>query len=154
MAQMTIEQFATELKMPAPALIEQLAAAGVDAKKTGDELTEQDKTRLLDYLRKQHGAASEPKKRITLTRRQTTEIKAPDAANNMKISAQDLLGFGIIDGIIPEPPGGAHRHPEAVLGETRNAIEAFLAAFGDSRGRLEIREQRREKFLAIGSTLG
>jgi acetyl-CoA carboxylase carboxyl transferase subunit alpha len=80
--------------------------------------------------------------------------KAPDAANNMKISAQDLLGFGIIDGIIPEPPGGAHRHPEAVLGAARDAIEAFLNSFRDNHGRLEIREQRREKFLAIGSTLG
>ena len=65
MAQTTIEQFASELKMPAVALIEQLAAAGVDAKKSGDNLTEQDKTRLLDYLRKQHGAAADPKKRIT-----------------------------------------------------------------------------------------
>ncbi len=81
MAQTTIEQFATELKMPAGALIEQLAAAGVDTKQTGDELTEQDKTRLLDYLRKQHGAAAEPKKRITLTRRQTTEIKTSDGTN-------------------------------------------------------------------------
>ena len=84
MAQTTIEQFATELKMPPSALIEQLASAGVATKKSGDELTEQDKTRLLDYLRKQHGAATEPKKRITLTRRQTTEIKAPDAANKGK----------------------------------------------------------------------
>ncbi|MBS0319788.1 MAG: translation initiation factor IF-2 [Proteobacteria bacterium] len=81
MAQTTIEQFATELKMPAGALLEQLAAAGVEAKKSGDNLTEQDKTRLLEYLRKQHGGAAEPKKRITLTRRQTTEIKTPDAAN-------------------------------------------------------------------------
>ncbi|MEP7064203.1 MAG: translation initiation factor IF-2 [Betaproteobacteria bacterium] len=81
MAQTTIEQFATELKMPAGALIEQLAAAGVETKQTGDELTEQDKTRLLDYLRKQHGAAAEPKKRITLTRRQTTEIKTSDGSN-------------------------------------------------------------------------
>jgi translation initiation factor IF-2 len=79
MAQTTIEQFATELKMPAGALIEQLAAAGVDAKKSGDNLTEQDKTRLLEYLRKQHGAAADPKKRITLTRRQTTEIKTSDS---------------------------------------------------------------------------
>src|SRR5512147_1312415 len=79
MAQTTIEQFATELKMPAGALIEQLAAAGVSAKKVGDNLTEQDKTRLLDYLRKQHGAAGEPKKRITLTRKQTSESKAPPA---------------------------------------------------------------------------
>src|SRR6187455_866272 len=84
MAHTTIEQFATELKMPAGALIEQLAAAGVSAKKVGDNLTEQDKTRLLDYLRKQHGAAAEPKKRITLTRKQTSEIKAPDSSGKAR----------------------------------------------------------------------
>ena len=80
----TIEQFASELKMPAGALLEQLAAAGVDVKKEGDKLTEQDKTRLLDYLRKQHGAAAEPKKRITLTRKQTTEIKAADSTGKAR----------------------------------------------------------------------
>ena len=76
MAQMTIEQFATELKLPSGALLEQLAKAGVEAKKEGDNLSEQDKTKLLEYLQKQHGAAGEPKKKITLTRKQTTEIKA------------------------------------------------------------------------------
>jgi len=76
MAHTTIEQFAHELKMPAGALLEQLVAAGVGDKREGDNLSEQDKTRLLDYLRKQHGAAAEPKRRITLTRKQTTEIKA------------------------------------------------------------------------------
>ena len=80
--------------------------------------------------------------------------KAPDAANNMKISAQDLLSFGVIDGIIAEPAGGAHRHPETVMDNTKNAIGEFLASFSGNKGRLEIREQRREKFLAIGSTLG
>ncbi len=84
MPQTTIEQFATELKMPAGALIEQLAAAGVSAKKSGDSLTEQDKTRLLDYLRKQHGAAAEPKKRITLTRKTTAEIKAADSSGKSR----------------------------------------------------------------------
>ena len=84
MAQTTIEQFASELKMPAGALVEQLTAAGVDGKQEGDKLTEQDKTRLLDYLRKQHGAAAEPKKRITLTRKQTTEIKAADSAGKAR----------------------------------------------------------------------
>ena len=84
MAQTTIEQFATELKMQAGALLEQLAAAGVGTKKAGDNLTEQDKTRLLDYLRKQHGAAADPKKRITLTRKQTSEIKAPDASGKAR----------------------------------------------------------------------
>src|SRR5512132_844653 len=76
MAQTTIEQFATELKMPPGALLEQLGRAGLAGKKQGDVLSEQDKTRLLDYLRKQHGAAGEPKKKITVTRKQTTEIKA------------------------------------------------------------------------------
>ena len=84
MAQTTIEQFASELKMPAGALLEQLTAAGVDGKREGDNLTEQDKTRLLDYLRKQHGAAAEPKKRITLTRKQTTEIKAADSTGKAR----------------------------------------------------------------------
>jgi len=78
--------------------------------------------------------------------------KAQDAANNMKITATDLLGFGIIDRIIPEPPGGAHRHPEVVMNETRQAIAQFLADF-EGRSRLELREHRREKFLAIGSNL-
>src|SRR5512144_1318408 len=76
MAQSTIEQFAADLKMPAGALLEQLAQAGVAGKKQGDNLSEHDKTKLLEYLRKQHGAAGDPKKKITLTRKQTTEIKA------------------------------------------------------------------------------
>src|SRR5919204_208591 len=59
MAQTTIEQFATDLKMPPGALLEQLSAAAVAGKKQGDKLTEQDKTRLLEHLRKQHGAAAE-----------------------------------------------------------------------------------------------
>jgi translation initiation factor IF-2 len=76
MPQTTIEQFATELKLPPGALLEQLAKAGVDGKKQGDNLSEQDKTKLLEYLQRQHGAAGEPKKKITLTRKQTSEIKA------------------------------------------------------------------------------
>src|SRR6476469_5504920 len=84
MAQTTIEQFATDLKMPAVALLEQLSAAGVAGKKQGDGLTEQDKTRLLDYLRKQHGAGGDGKKRITLTRKQTSEIKAADSSGKAR----------------------------------------------------------------------
>src|ERR1700675_372686 len=83
MALTTIEQFATEMKMPSGALLEQLAAAGVAGKKQGDKLSEQDKTRLLDYLRKQHGGM-EQKKKITLTRKQTTEIKAADSTGRAR----------------------------------------------------------------------
>jgi len=78
--------------------------------------------------------------------------KAQDAANNMKIVANDLLGFGVIDGIIHEPPGGAHRHAAQVLAATRDAIAKFLVDF-EGRSRLEVREHRREKFLAIGTSL-
>jgi translation initiation factor IF-2 len=84
MAQTTIEQFATDLKMPAVSLLEQLSAAGVAGKREGDRLTEQDKTRLLDYLRKQHGAAGDGKKRITLTRKSTSEIKAADSTGKSR----------------------------------------------------------------------
>jgi len=84
MAHTTIEQFATDLKMPPGALLEQLGKAGVAGKKQGDNLSEQDKTKLLDYLRKQHGIAGEPKKKITVTRKQTTEIKAAGATGKSR----------------------------------------------------------------------
>jgi len=84
MAHTTIEQFATELRMPAGNLLEQLAKAGVADKQEGDELSELDKTKLLEYLQKQHGAAGEPKKKITLTRKQTTEIKAAGATGKAR----------------------------------------------------------------------
>jgi len=79
--------------------------------------------------------------------------KAQDAATNMKITSSDLLGFGVIDGIIAEPVGGAHRHPEVVMEGAKVAISNFLGEFA-GKGRLETREHRREKFLAIGLSLG
>ena len=83
MAFMTVSQFATELKMPAPALLEQLAKAGVSKQAANDTLSEQDKTRLLDYLRKSHGDAA-PKAKITLTRKQTSEIRASDSSGKAR----------------------------------------------------------------------
>jgi acetyl-CoA carboxylase carboxyl transferase subunit alpha len=77
--------------------------------------------------------------------------RAQDAANNMKITATDLMGLGVIDGIIAEPPGGAHRHADEVLAATGRAIDQFLADFPGNQGRLEIREHRRDKYLAMGT---
>ncbi len=78
--------------------------------------------------------------------------KAQDAATNMKITAQDLLKFGIIDSIVKEPSGGAHRDPEAVIAGTGEAIaDALSSLAGLSPG--ELRKARREKFLAIGRSL-
>ncbi len=83
MAQMNVAQFAAELKMPATALLEQLAKAGVGKQTSNDALSEQDKARLLDYLRKAHGETA-PKAKITLTRKQTTEIKATDSSGKAR----------------------------------------------------------------------
>jgi translation initiation factor IF-2 len=83
MAQMSVSQFASELKMPANALLEQLQKAGVSKQAANDTLTEQDKTRLLDYLRKSHGETA-PKAKITLTRKQTSEIKSADSSGKAR----------------------------------------------------------------------
>ncbi|MDB5592327.1 acetyl-CoA carboxylase carboxyltransferase subunit alpha [Enterovirga sp.] len=78
--------------------------------------------------------------------------RAQDAATAMKITAQDLLRFGVIDEIVPEPPGGAHRDPEALLARAGDAIEAGLRGLG-GLGPEEIRRHRAEKFEAIGRSL-
>ncbi len=78
--------------------------------------------------------------------------KARDAATNMKITAQDLLQLGVIDGIIPEPVGGAHRDPDAAIKKVSDAIELALADFENLDG-ANIRKQRHEKFLGIGRSL-
>lgn len=79
MAQSTVSQFATELGLPTALLLEQLKSAGVNKSTVDDQLDEADKTALLDYLRKEHGAAQAPKNKITLTRKQNTEIKKTDS---------------------------------------------------------------------------
>jgi acetyl-CoA carboxylase carboxyl transferase subunit alpha len=77
--------------------------------------------------------------------------RAKDAATNMKITAQDLLDLKIIDGIIQEPLGGAHRAPEAVISATGDQIAKTLGEFASQN--MDFREQRREKYLAIGRSL-
>jgi acetyl-CoA carboxylase carboxyl transferase subunit alpha len=75
--------------------------------------------------------------------------KAQEAATNMKITAQDLMRFGIIDEIVSEPAGGAHRDPQAAIEQAGEAIgSAFAAMKGLDRG--TVRKMRRDKFLAIG----
>jgi acetyl-CoA carboxylase carboxyl transferase subunit alpha len=78
--------------------------------------------------------------------------KAQDAASSMKITAQDLEQSGIVDAIVPEPSGGAHRDPAATIAAAGQAIGDAL---GELRGldRATITRLRREKFLAIGRTL-
>jgi len=75
--------------------------------------------------------------------------KAQEAATNMKITAQDMVRFGIIDSVIPEPVGGAHRDPAAAIAAAGAAIANALAELRGLDGET-IHKQRREKFLAMG----
>jgi translation initiation factor IF-2 len=84
MAQSTVAQFAAELGLPTTLLLEQLKSAGVNKSTVEDRLDEADKTALLEYLRKEHGAAQAPKNKITLTRKQNTEIKKTDSSGRAR----------------------------------------------------------------------
>ena len=79
--------------------------------------------------------------------------RAKDVATAMKITAQDLLSLKVIDGIVKEPVGGAHRDTEAVMEETRKTIAGALSDLSKLDGP-GLKKQRREKFLAIGRNLG
>lgn len=82
MSSITVAQFASELKMPADVLLEQLRGAGVSVGAASDELSDTDKARLLESLRRSHGASDA--KKITLTRRQTSEIRQADAGGRSR----------------------------------------------------------------------
>jgi acetyl-CoA carboxylase carboxyl transferase subunit alpha len=79
-----------------------------------------------------------------------TADKASDAATAMQVTAQHLKGLGVIDGIVPEPVGGAHRDPVAAIANLAAAIEAELASL-DGMGADALRTDRADKFLAIGA---
>ncbi|MGA3940899.1 translation initiation factor IF-2 [Ralstonia nicotianae] len=85
MASTTVAQLAGELNRSAAALLEQLQAAGVQKATPEDVITESDKTRLLDYLKRAHGSGEDgARKKITLTKRETSEIRQADATGKTR----------------------------------------------------------------------
>ena len=85
MAVTTVAQLAAQLNRQPTALLEQLQSAGVGKKSPDDSLTEADKERLLEFLRSAHGtAAGAERKKITLTRKSTTEIKQADSSGRAR----------------------------------------------------------------------
>src|SRR6185503_13868486 len=144
MAHTSVAQFASELKVPPAQLLEQLRAAGVEKRAPEDALSEQDKSRLLEHLRRAHGSI-EQKNKITLTRRQTSEIKKSDSmtgkARTIQVEVRKKRVFVKRDA--PEPmPVEAVPAPAA-------ATAAPAAPAIDTR-ELELRkeEERRQQQLA------
>jgi acetyl-CoA carboxylase carboxyl transferase subunit alpha len=76
-----------------------------------------------------------------------------DAAKAMKLSAKDLLELKVIDEIIPEPLGGAHRDRNLILSNVRESISKNLNLFKEMSAE-EILDQRKNKFLKIGRNKG
>jgi translation initiation factor IF-2 len=124
----SVAQFASELKVPPTVLLEQLRAAGVEKRAPDDSLTETDKSRLLEYLRRAHGSA-EPKNKITLTRRQTSEIiKKSDTSGKartiqvevrkkrvfVKRDAAELVGQAAAEPVVPAPAPEPAPAPPAI----------------------------------------
>jgi len=84
MSSTTVAEFAKELKKPTDTLIEQLKAAGVNTSSESDSLTEKDKQKLLTHLQTSHGTASTERKKISLVKKSTTEIKQADATGKAR----------------------------------------------------------------------
>ena len=136
MAQTSVAQFAGELKVPPSQLLEQLRAAGVHKQVAEDVLSEQDKTRLLEYLRKSHGSL-EPKNKITLTRKQTSEIiKKSDASGKARTIQVEVKKKRIF----------VKRDAES--GAPAEASGASGAAVDSREAELREEEQRRHEELA------
>jgi len=79
--------------------------------------------------------------------------KAQEAASNMKITAQDMQRLGVVDAVVPEPAGGAHRDPPAAIAAAGTVIADALGELKELDSATIVR-LRREKFMAIGRTLG
>src|SRR5512142_370834 len=127
MAQINVTQFATELGLPPALLIEQLQAAGVNkALDPETSLTEKDKTQLLDYLRQSHGA-KQAKQKITLTRRQTTEIKKSDGAGKSRTIQVEVRKKRVLV--------KREAEPEAAVEPAKPVIDAEQAALREAEAK-------------------
>jgi translation initiation factor IF-2 len=110
MAVTTVAQFAAQLNRPTAALLEQLHSAGVTKQSPDDALTEGDKERLLEFLRSSHGTAAAERKKITLTRKSTSEIKQADSsgkARTIQVEVRKKRVFVKRDDVAPGAEAGA-----------------------------------------------
>ena len=120
MATTTVATLAEELKMPVAALLDQLRAATVEKAAASDAVSEQDKSRLLDFLRKSHGAAATDKKKITLTRKSTSEIRQADSTGKARTIQVEVRKKRIL---VQRDP-----HVEAATAAAEAAAEAAASA--------------------------
>ena len=148
MAVTTVAQFAAQLNRPTTALLEQLLSAGVTKQSADDALTENDKERLLDFLRSSHGTVpSAERKKITLVKKSTTEIKQADAsgrARTIQVEVRKKRVFVKRDDVSPgtEEEGGPSAED---LELKRREEEASAQAQAMREQEAEMAEARRQR---------
>lgn len=123
MSSTTVAEFASELKKSADTLLEQLKSAGVAKASATDTLTEADKQRLLGYLQSAHGTAAPERKKITLVKKSTTEIKQADAsgkARTIQVEIRKKRTFVRRDDA-PEVPASSAATPQPTSGSPEKA---------------------------------
>ncbi|MFO1197025.1 MAG: translation initiation factor IF-2 [Burkholderiaceae bacterium] len=149
MSSTNVAKFAAELKMPAEVLLEQLRAAGVQKGSPNDELTETDKEQLLAALRRAHGAEDASKKKITLTRKQTSEIKQADGTGKARTIQVEVRKKRVFvkrdagDAIPDGTPGG----PALVEAESEAPVAPPEEVVDLEAQRLREEEERRQQEL-------
>jgi len=144
MAVTTVAQFAAELSKPASTLLEQLQAAGVKKSSVDDSLSENDKERLLDHLRSSHGTAGADRKKITLVKKSTTEIKQADAsgkARTIQVQVKKTRTFIKRDDAADEAGSG---QDEADLVRREEEAQAQAAALRQQEEELAAKVKARE----------
>jgi translation initiation factor IF-2 len=147
MASNNVAQFATELKMPADLLLTQLRSAGVEKSSTSDPLSKDDKDKLLNHLRRTHGAGeSTEKKKITVTRKETSEIKQADASGKsrtIQVEVRKKRTFVQRDDVAPTPAVAAPAAPVIDAAEiARREEEARRHAELVARQEADLREKQ------------
>ncbi|MEM5426841.1 translation initiation factor IF-2 [Cupriavidus oxalaticus] len=129
MASTTVAQLAAELSRSAAALLEQLQAAGVGKAAPEDIITESDKTRLLDYLKRSHGQADDSaRKKITLTKRETSEIRQSDGTGKTRTVQVEVRKKRVL---IKRDEAQPEVHADAAEGHAAAAAEAAEQARRD-----------------------
>ncbi len=134
MGKLNVTQFATELGLPVALLLEQLRAAGVSKDQESDPVSEKDKAQLLEHLRQVHGA-EKPAKKITLTRRETTEIKKADSSGRARTIQVEVRKRRVVAPVsvaeAAAPPAAPPR------GETTRVLDEQELAAREEEARLQ-----------------
>ena len=151
MSSTTVAEFANELKKSTATLLEQLVAAGVSKSAASDALTDSDKRSLLDYLHASHGTSIAERKKITLVKKSTSEIKQADSsgkARTIQVEVRKKRTFVRRDDGV-ESPVEAVSEPEQVVAETPLIDHAELSRREEEARRQAELIRRQEEDLVV-----